>query len=195
MPYKFVKQKVELHITATTLEIFVKNKRIASHMRSSIKDKHTTLPDHMPGNHRQYLDWSPQRIINWANKIGPQTKNFVEAILHSKIYPEQGYRRCLGILRLGKVHGNERLEAACQRAFAIDSISYKSVKSILATGLDKQKFPDQEIPKQLNISHVNIRGSQYYKENNNADTSYIEQSENTQTVRYGPGNRNSNDNA
>jgi transposase len=195
VPYKFVKQKVELHITANTLEIFLKNRRIASHMRSHIKGKHTTVPEHMPGNHRQYLDWSPQRIINWANKIGPETKNFVESILYSKIYPQQGYRRCLGILRLAKVHGDERLEAACQRAFAIGSISYKSVKSILDTGLDKQKLPDKEILKQLNISHINIRGPQYYKENNYADTPYIEQSENTQTIWHGSGNGNSNDHA
>lgn len=164
VPYRLLKEKVELHITANTLEIFAKGKRVASHMRSPVKGKHTTLPEHMPQTHRQYLDWSPQRITTWASKIGPKTKNLVESILHSQIYPEQGYRRCLGIIRLGKIHGNERLEAACHRALTIGSTSYKSVKSILASGLDKQKLPSPEIPKQLNLSHINIRGSQYYKE-------------------------------
>jgi len=67
----------------------------------------------------------------------------------------------LGIVTLDKKFGKERVEAACKRALAIGGISYKSVKSILETGLDKKPLPEPRTaaPK---ITHSNIRGGEYY---------------------------------
>ena len=170
VPYKLVKQQVELRVTYRTVEIFYKGKRVASHIRSCVKGKPSTQPEHMPHSHREYLDWTPSRIINWASKTGPNAQQLVQTLLESKTYPEQAYRSCLGILRLGKKYGNERLEAACERALSIGGLSYKSVEAILANGLDKCKLSSEEMPSSLQLTHENIRGADYYKEDNHADS-------------------------
>lgn len=171
VPYKLAKQQVELRVTYRTVEIFHKGKRIASHIRSLAKDKASTQPEHMPHSHREYLEWTPTRIINWASKTGPNAQQLVQTLMERKTYPELAYRSCLGILRLGKLHGTERLEAACERALAIGGLSYKSVEAILANGLDKRKSSGEEVPTSLQLTHENIRGADYYKEENHADTS------------------------
>ena len=157
VPYQMRGEVVEIRATSTTIEIFFKSKRIASHARNFAAHKHTTLKEHRPKNHQQYGDWSPSRIINWATKIGPSAAQLVEAIMLQRTLPEHGYRACMGILRLGKTFGEARLEAACARALAIHGLSFKSVKSILSSGLDQRPLPEQ--PDQLAIVHSNIRGA------------------------------------
>ncbi len=157
VPYQNRGRTVEVHAGKNTVEIFLSGRRIASHVRSFSKGAPTTLPEHMPKNHRQYADWSPERLINWASKSGPCTAELVRLIMDKRKYPEQGYRSCLGILYLSKTIGNERLEAACKRAVAANALSYKSVKSILDVGLDKRPLPQK--PRQLVIVHSNIRGA------------------------------------
>jgi transposase len=115
----------------------------------------------MPEAHRQYGDWSPQRLISWAEKSGPCTARVITAVLSSRRHPQQGYRTCLGILRLGKSYGDERLEAACQRALLLGTHRYKSIESILKNGLDKRPLPQQQ-ELSLPEDHDNIRGPSYY---------------------------------
>ena len=103
-------------------------KRVACHMRSSSNRKHTTLRQHMPSAHRRYADWTPERLTRKAGEIGPNTDALVEVILRERRHPEQGFRSCIGILRLARSHGAERLEAACGRALEIGTRSYSSVK-------------------------------------------------------------------
>ena len=116
----------------------------------------------MPKAHQRYLQWTPSRILTWAAQTGPQTAALVAAILEARRHPEQGFRSCLGILRLGKRYSPERLEAACARALACRALSYRSVESILKTGLDRQAATDEpSTPKALPL-HPNIRGKAYY---------------------------------
>ncbi len=160
VPYSLIHEELDVRYTATTVEIFFKTNRVASHERNDTKGRHTTVKDHMPKSHREYLEWSPSRIINWAKIIGPSVAEVVETILNSRGYPEQGYRSCLGILRLAKRYTDGRLEAACKRAIAIRGYSYKSVESILKTGLDlKDVIVSQP---QVAIIHENVRGSNYF---------------------------------
>jgi transposase len=117
----------------------------------------------MPKAHQKYLEWSPSRIIAWAGQNGPNTRSLVTCILESRRHPEQGFRSCLGIMRLGKRYSSERLEAACGHALILKAYSYKSVESILKTNIDKQvppESPSQEKP----IVHYNIRGREYYEQ-------------------------------
>ena len=160
--YQLVREQVDVRITATTVEVLFKNKRVASHKRNFKKGGFTTLREHMPKSHQRYLEWSPSRIINWAGKNGPHTKKLVIRVLESRPHPEQGFRSCLGIMRLGKRYSPERLEAACKRALMIKAFSFKSVESILKRGLDQQPvmFDHAENPDPL--IHDNIRGTHYY---------------------------------
>jgi transposase len=159
--YTLVGDRVDVRVGATTVEIFLGGQRVASHRRSSQRGRHTTNPAHMPVSHRKHAEWSPSRLIHWAGKLGPSTAQLVEAILTERTHPEQGYRSCLGILRLEKKYGAVRLEAACARAFAAGARSYRHVDSILKNGLDRMPLPDRSRSSPP-VAHENIRGSQYY---------------------------------
>ena len=104
--------------------------------------RHTTEMAHMPESHLRHLEWSPGRLVAWGDQTGPATGALVAAILASRPHPEQGFRSCLGIFRLGRRHGPERMEAACARALAAGALSYRSVDSILKAGLDRAPLPE-----------------------------------------------------
>src|SRR5947208_2236517 len=161
VPSRMIRQVVEVRATETTIEVFHRGTRIASHARSGVKRRHTTIPEHMPSAHRRYAFWTPARLLAAAEKVGPSTIALCEAIMRTKPHPEQGFRSCLGILRLEKTYGTQRLEAACRRGISIGSASYRSIASILKTGLDKAFLPDTT-PDADPIQHGNIRGRGYY---------------------------------
>jgi len=163
VPWQLIHQEVELRYTALTVEVLHKGRRVASHLRSYKQGGHTTLPEHMPKAHRAHLEWTPSRLIDWARNIGPSTAQLVSIILESRPHPEQGYRACLGVLRLAKRNGDDRLEAACRRALAISAPYYRTVKSILEKRLEHAPLPDSEPPRAPIALHPNIRGSQYYQ--------------------------------
>lgn len=160
-PYQLRKEYVDVRLTESLVEIFFHSKRVASHIRSYVKGGYTTVAEHMPKAHRDYAEWTPERLVRWASGIGKSTSDLVAAILSKKIHPQQGFRSCLGIISLSKNFGKERVEAACTRALAIGGTSLGSVKSILQASLDKKPLPE---PKRAapTIVHSNIRGREYY---------------------------------
>jgi len=162
VPYQLVGEVVEVRLTASTVEILRRHRRVASHLRSFMRGHHTTEPAHMPAAHRRHLEWTPSRIEKWAERTGPSTAELVRGVMQSRPHPEQGFRSCLGILRLGKEFGDDRLEAASRRALAIQSFSFHSVHSILKTGLDKQPLPTS-MPPPKPRHHRNVRGPAYYQ--------------------------------
>ena len=149
-------------MTAATVEVFVRGRRVASHPRTFHRSGFTTVPEHMPAAHRRHREWTPERIVRWAEATGPQTAALVAGILRSRPHPEQGFRSCLGVLRLGQRYGDARLEAACTRAVAIDAFSYRSLDSILRRGLDQQPVPPPPSPNGHG-AHANVRGPGYYQ--------------------------------
>ena len=163
VPHELLREELEARITATTVEIFRRGERVASHLRSDARGQHTTTAAHMPKAHQKHLEWTPSRIVHWAGTIGPQTQALVEAILAERPHPEMGYRSCLGILRLGKQYGSERLEAACSRALSVRARSYRHVATILKNGLDRLPLPQEpERPSSTPVTHENVRGGGYY---------------------------------
>lgn len=165
VPYRLVKQRVDVRLTGSTVEILHNGQRVASHVRSHKPYHYSTKNEHMPESHRAHAEWTPERVIRWVGKAGAATAELAEQIIASRPHPEQGFRACMGIKRLGEHYGAERLEAACARALAIQSPSYKSVQSILKTGLDRQPVPDTP-SRALRIEHDNLRGAQYYRSSN-----------------------------
>jgi transposase len=163
VPHELVHEQLEARLSAATVEIFRRGERVASHPRSTARGYHSTVAEHMPKAHQKHLEWTPSRIIHWASTIGPKTKALVEAILAERPHPEQGYRSCLGILRLGKQYGEARLEAACERAFAVRARSYRSVEAILKHGLDRQPLPQSQAAELAPVQHENLRGRDYYQ--------------------------------
>ncbi len=161
VPYRFARDAVEVRLTGRTVEVFAKGERIAAHLRASGNGKHTTVPEHMPSSHRRYADWTIDRIRRDAAAIGPSTAMLCELILEQRSHPEQGFRACLGIVRLAKAFGAQRVEAAATRALDIGARTYGSVKSILDNNLDRHAAP-QRGADGVTILHPNIRGARYY---------------------------------
>jgi len=163
VPYQFLRERLDIRLTATIVEAFLKGERVAAHARSYVKGGYTTVKEHMPSEHRFYAEWNPSRFIEWAGKTGESTARLVEKILATRPYPEQGYKACLGIINLTRNYESVRVEAAAHRALKYKSYSYRSMVAILSTGLDRQ--PDNggqpELPGLL--PHQNIRGQEYYQ--------------------------------
>ena len=162
VPYQLVGQRVDVRSSATTVEVFHSGKRVASHLRSRKAGGFSTDPAHMPDSHRRHAEWTPGRIVEWARKTGLCTAALAEAIMAARRHPEQGYRSCLGIIRLGDRYGVERLEAACARALAARALSYRSVESILSHGLDSVPLGQPAVPRTRG-RHRNVRGPEYYR--------------------------------
>ena len=161
VPYRFANEELSVRITARTVEVFRKGERIAVHQRNSGNHKHTTVNEHMPSSHRRFADWTIERLRREASAVGASTAMLCELILESRRHPEQGFRACLGIIRLVKSYGRERVEAACLRALEIGARTYRSVKSILDNNLDRQAAAKRG-PDAPAIVHTNIRGPRYY---------------------------------
>ena len=160
VPHSLIKRTLWARITERSVEVFHKSKRVAVHMRGPGNRRHTTIPEHMPSSHRRYASWTPEKIRLRAAAQGLNTEALIEVILRSKPHPEQGFRSAIGILRLAKSHGPERLEAACERALEIGAHSYSSVVSILKNRLENRR-PKTPEDGPL-IDHPNIRGSGYF---------------------------------
>jgi len=158
--HTLIHKEVYVRATQSTIEIFFNNRRVACHPRTNAPGRHTTLSEHMPAAHQKYLEWSPDRFTRWAQSIGPNTAQLVQALLDSRQHPQQAYRSCLGLLGLGSRYGEQRLEAACRRALPAGIHSYKGVKNILDARLDQVE--PEEAPVAVPKSHENIRGQTYY---------------------------------
>ena len=162
VPYQLVRHQLDVRITARTVECLHRGKRVAVHMRAHLPGQYRTVTEHMPKSHRAYAEWTPERLVRWAEKTGPATAAVIHAILTRYVHPQQGFRSCLGIMRLGKTYSAQRLEAACLRVLAIGSPSYKSLDSILRRGLEGQALPEQS-ELTLAIDHHNVSGAEYFK--------------------------------
>ena len=161
VPFQLARSEVDVRLTGSVVEVLHKGQRVASHARSLLAGKHTTVTAHMPKSHQKHLAWTPQRLLNWGERIGPATCSIIRRQLEDKPHPEMGYRSCLGVFSLARRYGEDRLEAACARALTIGSPKRKTVQSILETGLDRHaeliSVPDTPLP-----AHGNVRGPDYY---------------------------------
>jgi transposase len=163
VPYNLVQELVEVRATPTTVEIFHKGQRVASHLRGRGRDQAFTQKEHRPKSHQAHLEWTPSRMVHWAEQIGPHTARLFERILSDKPHPEMGYRSCLGIIRLAEQYSPTRMEAAAHRALESNACRYQSVKSILKNSLDQQPLTAELPSLPPPPPHDNIRGAEYFE--------------------------------
>ena len=166
VPHALVGQYVMVRFTATVVECYFKGRRVAAHLRSYARGRHTTITEHMPKAHRRHMEWTPGRLLNWAQKIGAGTRAVVQWQFDHRPHPEQGYRSCLGLLNLARTYGEERLEAACRRALTIGSPTRKRILAILKAKLDQHPdlFSAAEAPAlTAERTHANVRGPDYFR--------------------------------
>jgi len=172
VPFQLVQQRIEVRLTVRTVEMFFKSRRVAVHRRSSERGGSTTLDEHRPKAHRRHLQWTPGRIIRWAANAGPRCAEAVDHIMKSKPHPEQGYRSCLGLIRLGNAYGTDRLEAACNRALALGICSYGSIKSMLKKGLESRPLSDTPPATPRRNLPSCVRGADYYRQNGGSSNAF-----------------------
>jgi hypothetical protein len=118
----------------------------------------------MPPSQNHYAQikgYNREYFIEKGTQIGSNTASAIGKILDQKIFIQQTYNSCLGILRLGRKYGSDRLEAACGRALKGYKVTYIGIKNILERNLDK-------VPPQTDLfitipDHENIRGSESYQ--------------------------------
>jgi transposase len=163
VPYNLVQELVEVRSTPTTIELFHKGQRVASHLRARGRGHTVTIAEHRPRSHQEHLEWTPSRMVHWAESIGPHTARLFERILADKPHPEMGYRGCLGIIRLAGQYSQVRVEAAAERALLTGACRYQSVKSILKNALDQQPLGTPTLPPSPLSPHDNIRGAEYFE--------------------------------
>lgn len=162
VPYQLVHESVEVRATPTTVEIFHRGQRVASHARCRGEYQTISINEHRPKSHRVHLEWTPSRLEQWAARVGPHTTRLFQRILAAKPHPEMGYRSCLGLIRLAGQYTPPRMEAAAERALLAGACRYQSVKSILENSLDRQPLPDDPYPPSIPPTHDNIRGAEYF---------------------------------
>jgi transposase len=160
VPFRLIRQEVDVRLCGPTVEIFHRGQRVASHARCRGRRSHVTLPEHMPSAHRRHAEWNPARMLAAAERLGPSVVAFCEAVMADRPHPEQGFRTCLGVLALARRYEAMRLDAACRRGLSIKARSVASIRSILQSGLDRAFLEDatEERP----LQHANIRGRRYY---------------------------------
>ena len=159
VPSALVRQEVEARVTDATVEIFLRGKRVASHLRSTAPGRATTVSDHMPSSHRRHREWTHDKIRREAARMGADAATLIDAILEGRPHPEQGFRSAIGIIGLARRHGPERVDAACARAIALGTRSYGSVARILSNRAEALTPSPAEAPV---LVHANIRGPGYY---------------------------------
>jgi transposase len=159
VPHALIRQQVDVRIASRTIEVFHRGQRVAAHPRRYGGCRHGTDPDHMPSSHRRYAEWTPDRFRRWARTIGPDTEALIVAILANRPHPEQGFRTCLGVLRLYREIDTARVERVSAHAVAIGALTYKSVASILTHKLDRSEPTAQST---ATIDHPNVRGKDYF---------------------------------
>ena len=166
VPYQYIKDKVDVRITETTIEIFYHHNRIASHRRLHGRSgQYSTVTEHMPSDHQKYLEWNGDRFRRWADSIGINTRKAVDAILTSGRVEQQTYRSCMGLLKLAEKYSLTKLEEACKRALLYSRTpSYKSIKNLLAAMKENPESASQD-SNQLSSgsqAHGITRGARYY---------------------------------
>jgi hypothetical protein len=165
VPYEYIKHQVDVRLTRNVIEVFYNHQRICSHPRLYGKPgQYSTVEEHMPEKHKKYIEWNGKRFVSWAESAGPNTAIAIQAILSSHKVEQQGYRSCLGLLKLGDKYGLERLEAACGRALSYTPRpNFQSVKTILTTGQDKLLAQPESTPQPSPIEDYSfVRGADYY---------------------------------
>ena len=164
VPYNLVNEAVEIRSTPTTVEILHKGTRVASHLRSRGRGQAVTNHEHRPKSHQAHLEWTPSRMVQWAQTIGPHTAQLFERMMADKPHPEMGYRGCLGVIRLAGKYSPARMEAAAERALLTGACRYRSIDSILKNSLDRQPLPSSAAPPAAPPpTHDNIRGADYFE--------------------------------
>ena len=167
VPYEYIKHKVDVRLTRNVVEVFFGGTRICSHPRLFGREgQYSTVAEHMPQEHRQYLSWNAERFLAWAKKIGPHAHAAVSAILTAHKVEQQGYKSCLALLKLADKYSIDRLEAACAKALSYTpQPSYKSIQTILQTGQDKLKTEDRTNHSAESEEFGFVRGAGYYGRN------------------------------
>jgi transposase len=133
VPWRLVGRHVDARATTKLLEVFCDGELVKTHLRATKGRKRTDWSDYPPEK-VAFLERTPTWCRRQAAELGEAVARLVGELLAGNALHH--LRAAQGVLRLGDRYGPERLDAACARALACDDPSYRTVKQILAAGLD-----------------------------------------------------------
>lgn len=166
VPYEFIGKKVDIRATENSIEVFYHNNRIASHVRRPYSPEPIYVPEHMPENHRKFLEYNTDSFLDWGKNVGCSTLIVVKHFLYMHKVEQQGYKSCASLLKLADRYGTERLENACIKALSYTpSPSLKNISTILKNGQDKvtvEKAASSAFNKESSKYGI-TRGASYYE--------------------------------
>jgi len=164
VPHEYIRYQVDVRVTSRMVEVFYNGLRIASHPRlAGYQGQYRTMDEHMPEKHRKSSEWNTERFLSWARMMGPNTAEVIRSVLAGCKVEQQGYRTCMGILKMSDKYGVERLEAACARALSYTSHpTYRNLSAILKSGQDRVSSHQAVSGKVNGDKHSFIRGAKYY---------------------------------
>jgi transposase len=162
VPYALLGKRLEAHITEQTVVFYHHGKMVAEHKRSQRKGQHSSLLEHMPEHHKAMLEWSPERLMNWAIAIGPYTAHWVHEFIRQADHPAQAVRPCLALLGQSKSYGKARLEAACLRGHLTGANRLHNIRTMLKNGLDQQPLSNTKQDPLQTLRHDNVHGEGYF---------------------------------
>lgn len=168
VPYEYIKHSVEIRSTQSVVEVFYQSFRIASHMRLFGKEGQlSTVPEHMPEDHQNYINWNRDYYTQWAETVGKSTINTVEGLFASYKTEKQALKACMALMKLSDKHSPPRLEDACAKALTYSPRpNLQSIKTILQTGQDRINTIKKSSEPQTMNQHGFTRGAAYYGRKN-----------------------------
>jgi transposase len=164
VPYEYIRHQVDVRVTSRMVEVFYNGLRVSSHPRlTGYHGQYQTVDEHMPPKHRKSSAWNGERFISWARMMGPNVAEVIRSVLAGCKVEQQGYRSCMGILKMSDKYGVERLDAACARALGYTPHpTYRNLSAILKSGQDRVSSPKAEKDNTVGERHSFVRGAKYY---------------------------------
>lgn len=162
VPYTLVGEKVSIKAIATSIMVFHRDQRVATHPRSYIAGHASTLPEHRPKSHQAYSRDQPMELLRWAEGTGKSIHGFLQRHMQQHHRSGSSLQAGRGLQRLARQYGAERLEAACERALQLNATSITTVKSLLRRGLEHASCNTPAANDEPAPTHENVRGASYY---------------------------------
>ena len=166
VPYEFIGKKVDIRAAEKSIEVFYHGDRIASHVRKMYAPEPIYLPEHMPENHRKFLEYNTESFLDWGKSMGHSTHLVIKHFLFMHKVEQQGYKSCASLMKLADRYGTDRLENACAKALSYTpNPSLKNISTILKNGQDKVVLTSESArgSNKESLKYGITRGASYYK--------------------------------
>lgn len=165
VPYEYINRQVEVRMTDNLVEIYFNHMRIASHRRLYGKfGQLSTIHEHMPDNHKLYVDQTPENAKEWAQSIGENTVKVINYLLEKSQTEKLALQSIFSLKKTERRYSKYEIERACKMILSMTARpTVKGIQTLLAN--NKKSDTEQELKRNTEITNKNYgftRGAAYY---------------------------------